>query len=292
MPSQVKSTDALMLLSVLRVIRERRILLVLVVGGCLALGASIGLFSERIYRAEVVLMPVKDDPLPSGLGTLGAELGGLASLAGMNFSASTDLKDEALEVLKSRDFTLRFIDRHGIRNELFPELWNSSANAWEDGEAPSDFDVYDRFNDKVRSISERRATGVITVSIDLPHTRDAAVWANTLIADLNEEMRNRERTRSDLSIKYLKTELEKQSVVEVRTAIFRLMETELARAMMAEVRHDFALKIIDPAVASEEDEYVKPNWILVMLAAAAGGLALAVFLIVLVTARQFVRKHW
>jgi Chain length determinant protein len=57
-----------------------------------------------VYTANVVLAPVKDDPL-SGLA---GQLGGLANLAGIGAPATDNV--EAVAVLRSRDFVRAFIE--------------------------------------------------------------------------------------------------------------------------------------------------------------------------------------
>src|ERR1700736_2861686 len=69
------------------------------------------------YRSEVVVSPASGT---SGLGELGGQLGGLASLAGINLGGGGGKKsDEALEYLRSRHFTAQFIQRHALMPILF-----------------------------------------------------------------------------------------------------------------------------------------------------------------------------
>ena len=87
------------------------------------------------YRAEVVIEPADSS---SGLGDLG-QLGGLASLAGINIGGGMSKKsDAALEYLRSRTFTAGFIQRHGLMPLLVAKKWDAARNQWRDpGDAPT-----------------------------------------------------------------------------------------------------------------------------------------------------------
>ena len=83
------------------------------------------------------------------------------------------------------------------------------------------------------------------------------------------------------SIKFLKNELEKTDVVEVRRAIYSVMEQQLQQIMLANVREQFAFKVIDPAVAPEPDDFVAPRRLLIVVVATVLGGGLAVLYILL-----------
>ena len=94
-----------------------------------------------IYRAEALLEP-NDQDGASGLAALAAQYGGLAGLAGINLNSAPSGKTEfALEVLKSRLFISKFIERHEI---LIPLM---AARDWDiqTGELDIDPDIYALF---------------------------------------------------------------------------------------------------------------------------------------------------
>lgn len=60
-------------------------------------------------------------------------------------------------------------------------------------------------------------------------------------------------------MKYLNGELESASSVELRQSIHRLIEAQVQTIMLANVRQDFAFRVIDPAVVQDADHYVSPR---------------------------------
>jgi len=103
-----------------------------------------------------------------------------------------------------------------------------------------------------------------------------------MVADINEEIRQREINQSQLALEYLNRELTKNPPVGLREAIFRLMETHIRSIMMASARRDFAFQVIDPATVPDEDRYVRPNWLILIV----GGLLVGLFLGALFMTRQ------
>ena len=77
---------------------------------------------------------------------------------------------------------------------------------------------------------------------------------------------------------YLAAQVAKTTIVEVREAIFRLIEAQLKSVSVANSRQDFAFRIVDPAVVVDRDDEVWPSKPLfavlgAILGAGCGGLA-------------------
>jgi uncharacterized protein involved in exopolysaccharide biosynthesis len=208
------------------------------------------------------------------LGDLG-QLGGLASLAGINIGGAGGKKsDSALEYLRSRIFTAGFIERHSLMPLLFAKRWDAARNQWRDpSDAPTLAEGVARFSKKVRQISEDRRTGIVTVDIVWTDRAAAAQWANWLIAEADRALRERAIAEQGRSIEYLKSEAAQTSTVEIGTAISKLMETELKNAMLARTRDAYAFKVIDPAVVPDVKDRDSPNKPLIIAFGAGLGLA-------------------
>jgi uncharacterized protein involved in exopolysaccharide biosynthesis len=227
------------------------------------------------YRAEVVVSPADSS---SGLGELGGQLGGLASLAGINLGGGGGKKsDEALEYLRSRTFTAGFIQRHALMPILFAKKWDSGRSQWRDADdAPTIAEGVAKFSKKVRQIAEDKRTGIVTVSIVWSDRVAAADWANWLIAEADKALRDRASAEQNRSIEYLKSEAAQTSTVEIGNAISKLMETELKNAMVARTREAYAFKVVDPAVAADPKDRDSPNKPLIVVMGTALGFVVGV----------------
>ena len=228
-----------------------------------------------VYRGELVASPVAARSESSRMSSLVGQFGGLAALAGLQMPESK-MEEEAIAVLRSRTFTEDFIQRHDLMPVLFAGIWDEQSRAWavdEPEDEPTLEDAWTLFDASVRRVVKDPETGLLTLVVDWTDPELAAGWANQLMDDVNGHLRQRAIEEAERSIAYLNRELERTSIVEVRQAIYSLLEQEIQKIMLANVRDQYAFKVIDPAQAAEADRYVSPNRLLLgVVGFALGGL--------------------
>ncbi|NCF17543.1 MAG: chain-length determining protein [Haliea sp.] len=155
--------------------------------------------------------------------------------------------DVMLARLRSRDFTMRFLDEYNVYRHFYPEQWLQQEQRWEDGFTPDRGEVFTRFRDEVRAVIRDEETDIVSVSMKWPDPVVARDWANQYVRSFNEFIRA--RTMSDVQSKqnFLEKELRDSDVLEIQQSIYRLIEAQTAIAMLASARDEYALEIIDPA---------------------------------------------
>ena len=99
------------------------------------------------------------------------------------------------------------------------------------------------------SVDEDNKSGLINLSISWKDPVVAAEWANDLVKQLNEQLREKAIADSQKRVGYLEQELAKTTLQDMRGVLYNLLESEKQKAMLANVNEDFALEVIDPAVA-------------------------------------------
>lgn len=243
------------------------------------------LIAPETFKAETLLAPVKEEKagMPSAL----SQFGGLAAMAGISIPGDTD-KEKVVATLKSRKFITRFLSEQNLLPLLFAEQWNSDAKEWNlppGGKTPTLVGGYESFTASVMTVSEDKKSGLVTLAIRWKDPQMAADWANQLVTRLNEELRERAIEESDKRIEYLNKELLKTTVKDMREVLYSLLESEKRKAMLANVNEEFALGVLDPAVAPEERESPKRK-VIVVLGGLVGGF-LGIFAVFLV---QFVKR--
>jgi uncharacterized protein involved in exopolysaccharide biosynthesis len=82
--------------------------------------------------------------------------------------------------------------------------------------------------------------------------RTAAKWANDLVKNTNDYLRAKAINESERHMEYLNDQLKKTTIVEAQKAIYALLQDEINTQMIAKGREEYALKVIDPAVAPEQ----------------------------------------
>jgi uncharacterized protein involved in exopolysaccharide biosynthesis len=234
-----------------------------------------------IYRASVVLISAssdrkgQNDSLSSALG----QFSGLATLAGGALGSADPETEEALAVLKSREFTQRFIDDKNLMPQLFAKSWDAAAGKWKDPRhQPTPARAVKFFDKQVENIVRDKKTNLITLNVDWKDRFEAVAWANELVTRLNNEMRNRAIAKSDLSVKYLTNEFATTPEVETRAAISRLIEIEIKDRMIANVTQEYSFRVVDKAMPPDKDDPLVPQKMVLFIMGPVVGLLIGIAL--------------
>jgi uncharacterized protein involved in exopolysaccharide biosynthesis len=227
-------------LTLMRVVWRYRyaVALVSIVSGLIAIAWA--LTATPIFRAEVVVTPVRDR---NGFGSnsLSSQLGGLTSLAGINLPVGGP-GEEGLLVLTSRRLVEEFIKR----NDVPPLLAHGSQHP------PTLWFAVRQFRASVIKIDEDKAKGITTVTVDWTDPIVAAKWANQFVDLANELMRTQAVDDATRNVAYLNSQIARTSVVELQRVMYNLVESETKTLMLASGRKEYALTVVDPAVPPEK----------------------------------------
>jgi uncharacterized protein involved in exopolysaccharide biosynthesis len=253
--------------------------------------AAFAFLSTPIYRASTVFIAAGNNgsELGSGNSALG-QLGGLTALTGLDVGEADSQTQEALAVLKSREFTEAFIRDENLMPELFPTRWDAAAGHWKGPKRkwPTRARAYDYFDKHVRTVTRDKLTGLITLDVEWRDPDKAAQWANTLVARVNSEMRARASERATASVGFLEEELAKTSAVETKQAITRLMEAQISQRMLAHVTPEYAFRVVDTALPPDRDDMVRPKKVLLLVMGPVLGGMLGAFVVLVANAL----KEW
>ncbi|MCF6236974.1 MAG: Wzz/FepE/Etk N-terminal domain-containing protein [Gammaproteobacteria bacterium] len=263
------------------ILMERKKLIVLITLLFTITSIVVALLMTPIYRAEVLLAPMGGEGSGGAASALG-QFGGLASMVGIDLGSNST--EHTLAVLTSRRFLEVFLKEEKILPILFSDIWDDSSGQWilEEGkEPPSMWSAYKVFSKSILMNSINKDSGLVTISIDWKDPELAAEWANNLIVRLNKKLRTLAVTEAESSINYLQEQLQQTSVVDMHQVLYRLIESETQKIMLAKVSEQYALKVIDPAVMPEEK--IKPKRAVIVILGFLSGFMFSVFLAFLLT---------
>ncbi|WP_445765678.1 Wzz/FepE/Etk N-terminal domain-containing protein [Rheinheimera sp.] len=303
-PSQAKvADDEIDLRELFAAIWQGKWLIIAVTAVFAVASVIYALSLPNIYKSEALLAPVSED---AGMKIPG-QLGGLAALAGVNLGGGGGEKTTlAIEVLKSRDFIGRFIDKHDLLVPLMAaegwsrvdnslildaEIFQLESKQWVRKSKlpvavkPSLLEAHERFI-QLLDVFQDAASGMITLSVKHYSPFLAQQWATLLVKDINAEMRSRELSEAQNSINYLTEQIEKTNIVDVRTMLFSLIEEQTKIVMLANVREEYVFKTIDGAIVPEEKHSPKRS-LIILLITFGGGFFATVFVIL---SNAFFRK--
>lgn len=272
-----------------------------------AAGVFYALSQPNIYQASVLLAPTQEEGVANGIS---GQLGGLASLAGINLGGGgTNKTVMAKEILKSRAFLTDFIHRHDLVIPLMAtkawdmrenqwvidrELYSPSNNQWrtnEDGEVlePTDWDMVNKFKASHLSISENKENGMVTLSVKSQSPPVAKAWADMLVKDINEHMRQQDVRESEARIAYLEEKLSETNIAGMQQVFYQLIESETRTVMLANARDEYIFKTVDPAVIPQEKS--SPKRALIAIVAVMLGGMLGIFLVFVIAFIRNTRKR-
>ena len=255
-------------------------------------GLVYALVATSLFRADVTM--ISNQAEGEALGNLARQYGAIASLAGINVGSSsatvvTDT-DRSLAILTSRSFIEEFAVRRNIKPILFKELWDGDKKEWEDGLEPTAAQTYEVMTANVIDINIDRRTNLISFSVVWSDPKTAADWANQMIEDLNEKIRFEEVAEYKRSISFVEEQLNEYqqdhvlsdlftqtSKTTLRGVMISLVEQLTKKVMVANVRDEYAFKIIDPAVVPEKK--YKPSKTNIVIISFLSGVFLGLFLI-------------
>ena len=249
------------------------------------------------YKSSAVVAPAESGG--SALGNMAGQLGGLASLAGINIGSGENTETlEAMEIMQSWGFIEEFIqsnnlqipvyagegwDKASNRLKLDDELYDAESKAWliEDSRErrpPSSWELFGAFNKKV-AVSQDKTSGLINISIEYYSPRLAKQWVDLFIHSINNYMRTRKLDQVNRNIEYLTAQVEKTAIADMREVFYQIIEEQIKSKMLAEASPEYAFVTVSKAMVPEENS--KPKRALIcILGTLLGGLLSVLWVLV------------
>ena len=254
---------------------------------------------SNIYKSTATLIPTTDEE-QSGAASLAARFGGLASMAGVSLGGSgIDKTQIAIETLKSREFLSEFIKAHNLKPEILAakswdvtnnrivydnEVYNSETKTWswqtksqwKQNTQPSDQESITELL-KIVSFNYDDKSSMVNISASHLSPFVAQQWVQWFINDINQHMRKQDIAEANKSIGYLTKKLEETSLAEMQKIFYELIEAQTKTKMLAEIRDQYVLKVIDvPTVPELKD---KPKRAIICILSAFLGWVLGILVV-------------
>ncbi len=264
-PYRAIEDDEIDLLELFKILWAGRWVIAGVTAAAAVVSVVIALMMTEIYRAEATLAPATSRESGS---PLASQLGGAAALIGINLptSGAGDRVENAMAIMRSRDFIIRFIRESDALVPLFAGAWDSAAQAsvidpavydetsdeWvsESGK-PTDLQAYRAF-DAIFNLSQNRDTGLVTMAIEWHDPLMATQWVNSLVQKINQEVKAADQAEADNAIAYLRRQLESTQLVEMQRVFYDLIESQTRVSMLADVRDEYVFQVVDPAMVPDQ----------------------------------------
>ena len=226
-----------------------------------------------------------------------SSLGGLASLAGVSLGGGGMSPEVLKEMLNSPSFLASFIRYSSIEKEVMAsEAYDSTIDEFSYNEkifdirenkwvrnfkfpqelAPSDAELVEKFKESF-SVNYDRKTKLISLNLSSLSPYFSKKILDSLVLYFNTYMREKDLLDSELSIKYLKSELKKSKYNEVSYALQQILEEQYKKLALAKTREEYALRYIEsPMVAAKKSA---PRRALICLAITIIGSSFSILLL-------------
>lgn len=236
------------------------------------------------YKSTAITVP-SDGGGNGGLSALANQFGGLASIAGVNLNSGNSDLTITLETLKSKQFLMSFIEKYDLSVELMgvsgwdissgnysydDSVYNNDKRVWvrevplPKKAKPSSQELYLYMKSEFLSISHDPNNNVITISV----THFSPYFSQKIVSDLidffNEKMRKKDIAEAQASIEYLTQMAEETSIQGHRDVFYNLIEQQQQKKMLASIRKNYSLEIVDPAIVAEDKSSPKRAMLVLM----------------------------
>jgi len=250
--------------------------------------------AEPVYRSSIVIMKADTQEQKGILGSLASGFGGFGGFLPQGFlGGGGDESLEAAAILLSRAFTESFIVDQNLLPILFSDKWDPERGDWRDPQnVPSMNRAFSLFDSEIRRLDEDEYFGTLTLTVEWHDRELAARWANLMVERLNERLRSTAVFEAESSLQYLNEELQKASILNLREAIYVLVQDQINKIMLANVRKEYAFKVIDPAVVADEGAFVWPRRFLLICLGLIVGLSIGIFVALLLGAIERARRQF
>jgi uncharacterized protein involved in exopolysaccharide biosynthesis len=255
-----------------------------------AIASVVALTMTPVYRATAVLIPVRADRpgLEGSTASLPGSFGTLIGITELTNGTEEQRIEEALAVLRSRQFTERFIQEESLLPHLLPEWLGVPGIRWLlRGESqPTLGETVQVFNETVRIVSRDRKTNLVTLHMDWADPERAAELANAQVIMLNAEMRSRGLAEIDATLRYLQQELVRTDVLETQNAINRLIQVQTNQRVLANAKLEYSFRVVSEAMVPDREDRTRPQTAFLVVVGAIAGAAIGILAVLFRSSRR------
>ena len=222
----------------------------------------------NIYQSSALLSPVSQNESNQS----SSNMGGLASLAGINIPQSGGKDAKALKKLN----TLSFFTDNIYPNIYLPDLmaiesWNANTNITyykndlfdnESGEwirsykypksqIPSPQESFKIFKKQFKVIKDD-ITGFVTIEVQHQSPITAKTWTELIVYQINDFFRAKDKLEAQASMDFLNMQISQTSQTEIKQVIAALLQQKMQKMTLIEANEFYVFAYLDPPMIMEE----------------------------------------
>ena len=249
----------------------------------IVLALSLNNYYKSQATVSLVASSSGDRSAVSGLGGLG-----LASFAGINISSTSASKLALItNTINSRAFLKHLVS---VDENVLPSLTAAASYDSESKKLVFDSDVYDAANNKwletqpsylqayriymqQLTVNFAQQHDLIMLSVEHISPVFAQELLDLIIREADNLLRQKDLQQSSDALAYLTSEISKTSLLQMKSSMNQLIQSQLETQMMAKISTNYVLNIIEPPFIPEKK--FKPSRSLIFLLVTITGFVLS-----------------
>ncbi|MEW6602070.1 MAG: Wzz/FepE/Etk N-terminal domain-containing protein [Nitrospirota bacterium] len=224
--------DETNLLEYIDIMVSHRILIIITVVVAVAAAAVISILTPKTYEARAVIMPVAQMQDQNGMNAVALQLGITAR--------QTSNASELFSLLHSNILMERVV----TKNSLVPVLLGKAAAGKNENEQLWDSIRY--LKNTIYKATDNRRDGTIELSVQFRDPQMSTMILTSILTELTDYMSSEAKRVADTNKQYLESLIDKNSDPLIKQKIYALIARQIEISMMAEVKENFAFKVLDP----------------------------------------------
>jgi hypothetical protein len=221
------------------------------------------------------------------LSSLSQQFSGIASLAGISLPGGSSTA-EVTSLLNSTVVREKVITENNLLPVIFADKWDNEKKEWKkpnmflmalyrfksflkssrpgeskisvgDPWVPTTWDGLRELGDDgdIITVTSDDKAGTVSITARMDDPEMAAKLVSYFITTLTDHMSGEARRVAETNRRYLEGQLSKAADPAIRQKIYALMSQHVETLLMAEVKENYAFKVLDPPKAP--DEKIKPK---------------------------------
>ena len=220
---------------------------------------------SNIYQSTALLSPVGEQ---SSSNQSLNNIGGLASLAGINISSTSGgTSTKAITKIS----TLSFFEENILPNIFLPDLmavktWDEESNSiiyrdsifsvqtgkWND--IPHPQKSYKAFKNKIQ-VSQDYDTKFLTISVKHESPYIDKEWTELIVNQINDSFRAKHKREAESAMKFLNSQMALTSYSEIKQVVAEILKQKMQQLTLIEANKFYVFSYLDhPAVARKKIE--------------------------------------
>lgn len=158
-------------------------------------------------------------------------------------------KDRLLARIHSFAFLKLFIEKYELRKVIFKKQWDEQKKVWKTEEGVDIRDAINVFNKEMLGTNLDVKSDLLSIYITTQDPILSATLANTFVQEFKHYQR--QLVLDELSQRriYLENQLKETVNLEFQRSIYRMLETQLSVETLINVRMNYPIEMIEPALA-------------------------------------------